>query len=226
MNTQRWIAVGVGLLLVACIATSNLWLGFFADDDDEEMAAATATAEADLAALEAREADTEGTPEPEGQIVGFDEIIAGDMEAAATEEVDPLIADLLAALEQESLGVGEEPVVIRAGDFIALDAQRQAEGVATIYQIGDTRRVLRLEPFRVTNGPDLRVLLSEDKTPRTGAEALQPSFIDLGPLQSIDDVQNYAIEQEVDLDKYRSVVIYSMSLNIIYTTAPLEVVRS
>jgi hypothetical protein len=77
----------------------------------------------------------------------------------------------------------------------------------------------------VTNGPDLRVLLSENPTPRTSSEALLPSYLDLGPLQSPSGAQNYPLPEKETADQYQSVVIYSMSLNLVYTTAQLTEVR-
>src|SRR3712207_8517346 len=41
---------------------------------------------------------------------------------------------------------------------------------STIFQLPDGKRVLRLEDFRVTNGPDLYVYLSAHPAPRTTTE--------------------------------------------------------
>jgi hypothetical protein len=85
--------------------------------------------------------------------------------------------------------------------------------------------VLRLEPFSMVAGPDLQIVLSTHEMPRTSAEALLPSHLALGPLQSVEGSQNYSLPEGTDISAYNSVVIYSSSLNIIYTTASLTQVR-
>src|SRR6185369_9806323 len=111
-----------------------------------------------------------------------------------------------------------------AGDFIAIDATHQGSGTASIYQVGETRRVLRLDPLTVTTGPELHVLLAPHANPRTSTEALTGA-IDLGPLASTTQAQNFELPPGTSLDTYKSVVIYSVSFNIVYTVATLEAVR-
>ncbi len=206
VNTQRWLVLGMLALVVLCIVASNLWLAPLAKKDDEATPTSpTGTSEGVLQT---------DTPPP-----GSTDIPGG----GAT--LNPVIAELLSDMEIASLPVGDEPFIIQAGDFTVIDAMHHAEGTASIYQIGDTRRVLRLDPFTVTSGPDLHVLLSRHNSPRTSAEALLPTYIDLGLLKNITGAQNYEIPNEIDLGKYKSVVIYSVSFNFIYSTATLEQVR-
>lgn len=227
MNAQRWIAVGVTTLIIACIATSGVWLELLrsADDEDATTEATPDSAAEDNAGVSEDQNDT--SEQPEATEATPTPFLFGDTtgDEMMEEEVDPLVAELLAALQQESLDIGEDPYITRAGDFTTIDAIRRGEGLASVYQIGESRRVLRLDPFNVSTGPDLRVLLSENEMPRTGADALNPTYVDLGALQSVSGSQNYEIPEDIDFDKYNSVVIYSLSLNIIYTTAPLEQVR-
>lgn len=226
MNAQRWITVGILGLVAACIATAGLWIPLLPFGGDEvQVAEADLTATAQ-AALLPEAVEVTATPT---SLASIEQIVSGEVNAmqdvAAEEEVDPVIADLLAALQKDTLAIGEDPFIIKVGNFVALDAMRKGEGTASVYQIGDMQWVLRLDPFSVTQGADLHVLLSQTREPRTSADALLPKYIDLGPLQSISGVQNYAIPATIEFGKYKSVVIYSISLNIIYTTAPLDEVR-
>jgi|GEM_PF-853291 len=225
MNAQRWIAVGFLGLIALCLASSSLWLpslGLFGDE--EETASATTTPEAEVAEAAANEAEAEGTPE-DGE--------TEEAAAAATEELtptpeptlDPAIAEMLTELEVEELGPGIDPHITRAGDFTTVDPLHRAEGTASLYQLSESQRVLRLDPFMVTNGPDLKVILSENEMPRTSTETMLPSHLDLGDLKSPTGAQNYPIPEGENIDKYRSVVIYSMSLNMVYSSAPLIEVR-
>lgn len=202
------------------MATSSLWLSFFADEED----VATTPTPAEGQALAA---GSEGTPTPTGELVSAEEILAGGgMATEAVEVMDPIVAELLRALQQEQLGVGDQPYIIFAGDFVTIDGARRASGVASIWQIGESRRVLRLDPFDAATGPDLRVLLSQASAPRTSAEALLPEYVDLGPLQSLSGAQNYALPESTAMEAYNSVVIFSISLNLVYSTATLEEVRA
>ena len=219
MNAQRWIALGFVALLALCIASSNLWLSYFdALGGDEEEAAGTPTAQSEVA--EGDEA---------AQDLADEDLTATAAAAAetATPEptVDPAVAEMLADLEIEELGPGIDPFITRAGDFTSVDPMHRAEGTASIYRLSEALRVLRLDPFEVTNGPDLKVILSEHEAPRTSSETMLPTHLNLGDLKSPSGAQNYPIPEGENIDRYRSVVIYSMSLNIVYSSAPLTDVR-
>jgi hypothetical protein len=208
MNAQRWLALGLVVLLVACIATSNLWLvPLMGGDEAEPTATPTVEVAEDAATTETPEADT------------------SVLEALAEPTLDPDIAAIMNDMEISELGVGLNPHIIRAGDFAVIDPLHQGHGTASIYWFSESQQFLRLDNFEVSNGPDLRVILSQQDTPRTSAETLLPSYVDLGPLKSPSGAQNYEIPATEELAKYKSVVIYSTSLNIVFTSAPLEEVR-
>lgn len=208
MNAQRWIALGILGLVILCIATSNIWLTPLLAGDEED-ATPTPTAEAE-AEGETEEGEEQPTP-----------ILT--VEAEPT--LNPAVAEMLEDLQVESLGVGDEPYVTMAGDFTVIDSMHRGEGTASIYRLGEQRYVLRLDPFSVSNGPDLHVILSQHEMPRTATETLLPAYIDLGVLKNTSGAQNYELAPDVDLDTYKSVVIYSLSTNIIFSTATLEQVR-
>jgi hypothetical protein len=48
----------------------------------------------------------------------------------------------------------------------SIDAIHRAEGNASVYQLSNGVRVVRLENFKSTNGPNLDVYLSGDPSPR------------------------------------------------------------
>jgi hypothetical protein len=211
MNTQRWLALGILALVGLCLASSNVWLSAFRGSDDEEpeepAAAATATDGA---------SDQEDSAENE---------TAGLATLTPTPTEDPVVGELMEAAQMEALGVGDDPFVVMDGTFTTIDTLHRGEGSASLYELTDNLYVLRLEPFSVVAGPDLQVVLSTHELPRTSAEALLPTYLDLGPLQSTEGSQNYSIPEGTNISLYHSVVIYSRSLNIIYTTASLTQVR-
>lgn len=208
MNAQRWLALGFVVLLIACIASSSLWLEPLMGGSESE-----ATATPTVAVAE----EDSATPTPA--------VDTNLLESLAEPTLDPDIAAIMNDMQISELEVGIDPHIIRAGDFAPIDPSHQGHGTASIYWFSDAQQYLRLDNFSVTNGPDLRVILSQQDTPRTSAETLLPSYVDLGPLKSSSGAQNYEIPVTDELSKYKSVVIYSTSLNIVFTSAPLEQVR-
>ena len=111
-----------------------------------------------------------------------------------------------------------EPVVLSRGSFIDIDPIHGAVGTATIYALPDGGRILRFEDFRSKNGPDLHVYLSTE-APTTTFAGLGADEIHLGKLKGNVGNQNYALPAELDLSRYRSVVIYCVPFRVVFSTA-------
>lgn len=208
MNAQRWIAMAILAVLVAILATNSLWLP-----------------------LIKRSKKPSPTPPPQSTSeVATDEptatfapVLRGTQTVVPT--IDPITLGLMAETGLKTLAVGQNPVIVLGGEFTVVDDLHRATGTASIYKLGDKRRALRLDPFEVTNGPDLQVILSQNSQPRTSSDALLPTYVDLGDLKLPQGAQNYDIPDSVNIDLYKSVVIYSTSLNLVFSSAPLEQVR-
>ena len=112
------------------------------------------------------------------------------------------------------------PTVLSVGSFTEIDAVHKAEGTATIYDSGDGERILRLENFRSTNGPELHVLLTENTEARTFGD-VGDNYVDLGRLKGNVGNQNYTIPEDVNLDDYGTVVIYCVPFHVVFSTADL-----
>jgi hypothetical protein len=115
-----------------------------------------------------------------------------------------------------------EPVVLVSGEIRGADSFHQGTGTASIYQLDDGSRVLRLESLDVTNGPDLHVYLSPVSAPRTSDEVTTPGYIDLGGLKGNRGDQNYEIPADYELPEELSVVIYCVPFHVIFSTATLR----
>lgn len=118
------------------------------------------------------------------------------------------------AVDTESM---EGPELIRSGEFIKVDAIHQASGDAKIYDTTEGK-VLRLENFSVTDGPDLFVYLSEE-VPTKQLDGLG-NFISLGELQKPEGTQTYALPD--DIEKYKSVVIWCRAFGVLFSSAELQ----
>jgi len=100
------------------------------------------------------------------------------------------------------------------GNFVgAGDEFHNAEGVAKIIQLADGTDILRLENFKATNGPDLYVYLSTDKT--------NADIVNLGRLKGNIGNQNYLIPAGTDITKYNTVLIWCRAFSVIFGSAQL-----
>ncbi len=111
------------------------------------------------------------------------------------------------------------PVALSSGSFVAGSVPGDtAEGKATIYSLEDGGRVLRLENFSTTNGPDLFVTLHTGVNP----EQDEGVYYELARLKGNQGNQNYELPVDLDLDKYHSVVIWCRAFNIVFGYATLQ----
>jgi hypothetical protein len=93
-------------------------------------------------------------------------------------------------------------------------------GRAVVLTGGGGERVLRLEDFATDNGPDVNVYLST-AAPGAPAGDFRKDYVDLGDLKGNVGSQNYAIPAEVDLARYRTVVIWCVRFSVAFGTAGL-----
>ena len=118
---------------------------------------------------------------------------------------------------EQDMPAGGEPTVLHSGTFVDADSFHQGSGNATIFELPGGDRILRLEDFMVTNGPDLHVYLATGSKP-SGRDDLG-EHIDLGALKGNIGDQNYEIPVNLELDDYQSVVIYCVPFHVVFSTA-------
>ena len=106
-----------------------------------------------------------------------------------------------------------EGEIIYQGEFSGADSFHQVSGQAQIIE-QENKRYLRFENFESTNGPDLKVYLSEDSNAN--------SYITLGALKGNLDSQNYEIPPEADLEKYSKVLIWCEKFSVLFGEADLN----
>jgi electron transfer DM13 len=102
-----------------------------------------------------------------------------------------------------------------AGTFVGVnDGIHNAEGQVKVIKLSDGSNFLRLEDFRSTNGPDLYVYLSPDKS--------NSDFVNLGKLKGNVGDQNYKIPEGTDLSKYDTVLIWCQAFSVLFGSAELD----
>ena len=115
------------------------------------------------------------------------------------------------------------PVAVAYGNFRDADSFHRGQGTATLYRQADDTYLLRFEDFRVTNGPDLRVLLAAAANPQSRGELQEGGYLELAPLKGNIGSQNYEIPPEVDpVAEGGSVIIYCRPFQVIFSVAPLQ----
>jgi hypothetical protein len=108
------------------------------------------------------------------------------------------------------------PTSTRTGSFIgAGDGFHNAEGLAKVMPLDSSgHTILRLENFKSTNGPNVHLYLSTDKT--------ASNFIDLGRLKANNGNQNYKIPVGTDLAKYNVALIWCKDFSVLFGSAQLK----
>ena len=114
------------------------------------------------------------------------------------------------------------PTAVKTGTFRDADSFHKGEGTATVYMVGEDQHVLRLEDFRVTNGPDLRVLLVNHPDPQNRDDVQGGGYIEVGSLKGNIGNQNYEIPAGTDIGAASSVVIYCRPFHVVFSVAPLQ----
>lgn len=115
---------------------------------------------------------------------------------------------------------GESAAVARRGTFVDGDRLHRGQGSATVYRVGQNL-VLRLAPFKVTNGPNLYVYLAGHAAPRNSEELHTAGAFEVGRLRGNIGEQNYPLPPGLDLVKFKSVVIYCRMFHVVFSTASL-----
>lgn len=156
---------------------------------------------------------------------------AEEMDAMSEDEIAKLTADVLDAaakmpdteMEEEMPEMADDaqPVVVAQGQFTDADDYHKGSGTATLYRLPNGTHLLRFEDFRVTNGPQLHVLLANHAMPAS-REDVDEGYIDLGGLKGNVGSQNYEIGADVAVADVKSIVIYCKPFQVVFSTATLS----
>jgi Electron transfer DM13 len=114
---------------------------------------------------------------------------------------------------------GSRPQALASGTFHGV--LHPTEGIATIYRVGDGSRVLRFTNFKTSNGPDVHVYMVAADDAKDSASVERDGFLDLGTIKGNLGDQNYTLQPDVDLSKYRAVSVWCKRFSVNFGTAPL-----
>ena len=97
----------------------------------------------------------------------------------------------------------------------------ETKGTATVFQLADGKKTLRLTDFATSNGPDVHVYLVAADDAKDNDTVTKAGFIDIGSLKGNIGDQNYDLPANADLTKYRAVTIWCKRFSVNFGTAPL-----
>src|SRR6202522_3935892 len=108
---------------------------------------------------------------------------------------------------------------IESGTFYTI--LHPTSGTATIYRMADGSHVLRFTNFKTSNGPDVHVYMVAADDAKDSPSALRSGFFDLGTIKGNIGDQNYTLNPEVDLSKYRAVSVWCKRFSVNFGAARL-----
>jgi len=98
----------------------------------------------------------------------------------------------------------------------------ETKGMATVFQLADGKKTLRLTNFATSNGPDVHVYLVAVPDAKDNETVTKSESVDLGTLKGNIGDQNYELPANADLAKYRAVTIWCKRFSVNFGTAPLN----
>ena len=113
--------------------------------------------------------------------------------------------------------------VVAKGDFH--NADKAGKGTATVYEVADGKRILRLSEFETDNGPDLHVRLIAADDAKDTDSVKKAEFVELAKLKGNKGNQNYDVSKDVDLSKYKVVSIWCNRFSVNFAAAPLKAAK-
>ena len=203
MFTQKRIIIAVIVIVVIPALALAWWLLsplFISTTVNEEFPlASNAVIPADMAMAEAEQIMVEAASE----FNTYNERVPSEM-----------------AMPDDPMMMDSSVVKVRTGNFRDADSFHKGSGTATIYRSADGESVLRLEDFRVTNGPELHVLLVPNPDPQGRGDV--EGYIGLGKLKGNMGNQNYFLPEGEDGSGFGSVVIYCRPFHVVFSVATLN----
>jgi len=216
--------IGIGLVLVCCGVAYWLISPLFIQREVTEDTTLT-----DVQQDEVKQAidtfvaaEEQGTAEEGAVDVGKKEM--EDIKNMEDVVVEESMSDVLdtEAKESDTQNPAQETQdtanVIASGSFV--DVAHEGSGTAKIISLGKNKdTVLSLVDLAVSNGPDLRVLLSKNSEVRAAADL--GDYIEVEKLKGNIGTQHYILPEGVDVTAYRSVIIYCKPFRVVFNVADL-----
>ncbi|PWI13076.1 electron transporter [Streptomyces sp. Act143] len=149
-----------------------------------------------------------------------DETVQEALPEAAETFVPPAAASSGASSPTQS-----GPQTLASGELIS--HEHATSGTVRLVRLADGSHVVRLENLDTSNGPDLRVWLTDApvKEGTAGWRVFDDGkYVSLGKLKGNKGSQNYVVPEDVDLSGYSSVSIWCDRFDVSFGAAELAAV--
>lgn len=138
---------------------------------------------------------------------------------AATPTAPPVPSSQPQAAPQPSAAPAG-PEVLAAGEFVS--QEHDTAGTARVLVLEDGSRILRLEGFSTSDGPDVHVWLSSATAGGGDWHKYDDGrYVPLGEIKATDGNHNYVIPPDADLAGLQSAVIWCDRFNVSFGSAAL-----
>ncbi|WP_120519578.1 DM13 domain-containing protein [Arthrobacter celericrescens] len=111
-------------------------------------------------------------------------------------------------------------VVIAKGAF--LSQEHPTSGTASLVKLPDGGLVLRLENLASSDGPDVKVWLSNQEAGGDWFKYRSGKWLDLGPVKATHGNQNYPVPAGADISGLTTVVLWCDRFSVAFGSAALE----
>ncbi len=108
---------------------------------------------------------------------------------------------------------------LSTGEFRSLE--HSTTGSVRIVELGDGSRFVRLENLDTSDGPDLRIYLTDQPLSDEWGVWDDGTYVDLGALKGNVGDSNYEIPGDLDLSGFRTVVIWCRRFTVGFGVAPI-----
>lgn len=103
-----------------------------------------------------------------------------------------------------------------------MSQEHDTAGTARVLKLPDGGRVLRLEGFSTSDGPDVHVWLSDATAGGEWGKYDDGRYVPLGEIKATEGNHNYTIAPDADLAGMNSVVIWCDRFNVAFGSAPVS----
>jgi hypothetical protein len=140
------------------------------------------------------------------------------------ESVPKMMNDNKTMMMDENMSMKQDNVMkeMILGKGMFQSGEHNTSGMATIYQLENGKKVLRLSNLNTSNGPDVHVLLVPKKNVMKNSDVMIDKAIDLGPIKGNMGNQNYDIPANVDIEMYHTVSIWCKRFSVNFGSAPIS----
>ncbi|MFG3436111.1 DM13 domain-containing protein [Nonomuraea sp. NPDC047897] len=135
-------------------------------------------------------------------------------------EAPPTVASAPAARPQEPASATPQPIEeLASGTFVS--HEHATTGTARLLRLPDGSRVLRVENLKTSDGPDLRVWLSDQPVTKSWVNFDDGRHLELGHLKGNRGNANYAVPADADIGTLTSVTIWCRRFSVSFGAAAL-----